>query len=70
MFNGRVPVPDELEPVLRKLFQDNDEVCVDGISITGYCRRVGWDLVFMLRFYPDVHSSSIDLVSMGIEEPN
>ena len=69
LLNGRVPTPNELEATLRKLFEQSDEVCVNGISVTGYSRRVGWDLIFMLRFYPDVHSSSINLLGVGTEEP-
>lgn len=66
--DGKYPTTDELETALRKLFGDSDEFCVDGISVTGYCRRVGWDLVFMVRFYPDVHFSPVTLGSMATDQ--
>ena len=52
--SGAEPIADELEASLRNLFENTDELNISGISITGYQRRVGWDLVFMLRFYPDI----------------
>jgi hypothetical protein len=66
--DGKYPTTDELETALRKLFGDADEFCVDGISVTGYYRRVGWDLVFMVRFYPDVHRSPVTVGSMATDE--
>lgn len=43
--------PDDLEKELRPLFQTKDEVYHEGVLVMGMDRRVGWDLVFMLRFY-------------------
>ena len=66
--DGKYPTADELETALRKLFGDSDEYCVDGISVTGYFRRVGWDLGFMVRSYPDVHFSPVPLASLATDE--
>ena len=54
---------DDLEAALRQLFEKSDELCFEGISVTGYCRRVKWDLVFVLRFYPDPHFQQISFVN-------
>ncbi len=45
------PTPEELEKELRPLFQMKDEVYHEGILVVGMDRRIGWDLLFMLRFY-------------------
>jgi hypothetical protein len=45
------PTPDELEHHLRPLFQAQDEIWESGVNVVGLNRRVGWDLVFSLRFY-------------------
>jgi hypothetical protein len=48
--NGTIPTPGELEPLLMEYFSKRDEVFEEGVSAVGYNRRVGWDLVFMVRF--------------------
>lgn len=67
LMDGRIPTSDELEAALRNLFEKSDEFCVDGILVTGYSRRVGWDLVFMLRFYPDVHAFALTVGPLETE---
>jgi hypothetical protein len=47
----KCPTPEDLETHLRPLFQTKDEVYHEGVLVVGMDRRVGWDLVFMLRFY-------------------
>lgn len=47
----KTATPDELETHLRPLFQTKDEIYHEGVLVVGLDRRVGWDLVFMLRFY-------------------
>ena len=66
--DGRLLTTDELETALRRLFETSDELCLEGISVTGYCRRVKWDLVFVLRFYPDPHFQPVNPVQVGVDE--
>lgn len=42
----------ELDKELRAIFKAGDELYVNGINVIGWERRVEWDLVFMVRFYP------------------
>lgn len=65
--DGKTPTPQQLEPALREMFTEKDEICSDGISITGLLRRVKWDDVFVLRFHPDVHAQPISLEPMEAE---
>ncbi len=66
--NGAFPIPKDLEPALRDLFENTDEICTDGINITGFLKRVKWDLVFVLRFFPDVHPGNIETVAVKEKE--
>lgn len=66
--NGQLLTADELEAALKQLFEKSDELCFEGISVTGYCRRVKWDLVFVLRFYPDPHFQPLNLAEVRVDE--
>ncbi len=48
---GKYPNSYELESKLKTLFQDVEEINVDGLNVVAYDRRKGWDLNFMVRFY-------------------
>ena len=66
--HGKTPTAEELEAVLKQIFDKNPEICSDGLSITGWSRRIGWENVFILRFYPDVHSHQIRMATTVLEE--
>ena len=51
LLDQEVSKPKEIEQQLRPLFAVNDEVFKDGIQVIGMEHRIGWDLMFMLRFY-------------------
>lgn len=42
--------PGELEPLLMEYFATTPELFEDGVSAVGFNRRVGWDLMFLIRF--------------------
>lgn len=50
--NETCPSRDDLELALKTYFQRRDEFCAPGLTVDGYERRVGWDLVFQVRAYP------------------
>lgn len=64
----KFPTAEELEGNLMRLFAKADEICTHGISITWDTTRIGWDLVFVLRFYPDTHRHQIQRTSTIFEE--
>lgn len=52
--DGKIPTSTELETSLRQFFKKNDEFIKDGVDVLGYERRIGWDLIFCIRFYRDI----------------
>src|SRR5436190_10322585 len=52
LLNGKRLGADDLEAALKAQLPTSGEYYADGLAIDGYERRVGWDLVFMIRVYP------------------
>ncbi len=51
-FEGHIPTAKELEPALKDFFKGTEELYAEGVNVVSADRRMGWELVFMLRFYP------------------
>lgn len=52
LLNEEVPKPNDLERELRQILGESGEYAEEGLALDGYVRRIGWDLVFMVRAYP------------------
>jgi len=65
---GRQLNPGELEALLRDFFRDREDWAAEDVELVAYERRLGWDLLFMLRAYPYTpRHLSISEMSLGDE---
>ena len=51
LLQGNVPTAQELETELMPFFKQIDELYADGVNVIWNNCRVGWELIFMVRFY-------------------